>query len=48
MKTLKLDIQEKCLDCVCYHSEGNMNLPCNGAFPVRCEYNDTEEEEEEE
>lgn len=24
------------------------NVPCNGAFPEHCEYNGTEEEEEEE
>ena len=36
----------KCSECVAYHAEGNMSVPCNGDFWDHCEYNGTEEEEE--
>ena len=38
----------KCSECVAYHAEGNMSVPCNGDFLEHYEYNVTEEEEEEE
>lgn len=36
---------QKCSECVAYHAEGNLSVPCNGAFPEHCECNGTEEDE---
>lgn len=36
----------ECSECVAFHAEGNISVPCNGDFPTHCEYNGTEEEEE--
>lgn len=38
----------KCSECVAFHAEGNLSVPCNGDFWDHCEYNGTEEEEEDE
>ena len=47
-KGKQTDIQTKCLECVVYYALAKQTVPCNGAFPERCQYNGTEEEEEEE
>ena len=39
---------KKCSECVAFHAEGNLSVPCNGDFWDHCEYNGTEEEEEDE
>lgn len=43
-----MDIQTKCLECVGYYALAKQNVPCNGAFLEHCEYNGTEEGENEE
>lgn len=45
-KGKQTDIQNKCLECVVYYGSAKQNVPCNGAFPEHCEYNGTEEGEE--
>ena len=47
-KGKQTDTQTKCLECVVYYGSAKQNVPCNGAFPERCEYNGTAEEKEEE
>lgn len=42
-----MDIQTNCSECIYYYSEAKGAVPCEGAFPERCQYNGTEEEEEE-
>ena len=42
-----MDIQTKCSECIYYFSEAKGVVPCDGVFPERCQYNGTEEEEEE-
>jgi hypothetical protein len=36
----------KCSECVAYHAEGNMSVPCNGDFLEHCEYNGTDDDED--
>ena len=47
-KGKQTDTQNKCLECVAFYASAKQNVPCNGAFPERCWYNGTEEEEGEE